>query len=192
MNSIRSAISSAPDNSDEVKVLIDGPSQIQEVRKFLEAQDFANVQLVDDEGIVYLTASRKIPDDKPSDTLSSEVVQPTKISQDITLKISTGVIISCDTRKYNTLFLASFLRSLAQSKIKPDILALTNSAVKLAAYNSPTVDYIHELVASGVEVLISESCADRLGISDALGVGVTVAMSAIIEKIFACERIMSI
>ena len=113
--------------------------------------------------------------------------KPTKLI----LQHSTGVLISCDNGKYKKNFMQKILISLVASKIKPEILALMNAAVSLAAYNSKSCDYLKELEAAGVKILISESCADYLGITEAIGAGTAVDMSEIFEEIFSCERIVN-
>ena len=84
------------------------------------------------------------------------------------------------------------LDSLVKSKIKPDILALMNGAVNLAAYNSLTCNYLKELENNGVKILISESCSDYMGITEAVGAGTLVDMSEIFEEIFSCEKVISL
>ena len=88
--------------------------------------------------------------------------------------------------------MTKILSSLVQSKIKPEVLALMNGAVALAAYNSPSCDYLKELEAANVKILISESCADYMGVTEAIGVGSVVDMSEIFEEIFSCEKVVSL
>ena len=67
-----------------------------------------------------------------------------------------------------------------------------NAAVKLAAYNSDTLKYLKELNSEGVKILISDSCADRMGVTEAIGIGVLADLSEIIEEIFSCERVVNV
>ena len=64
--------------------------------------------------------------------------------------------------------------------------------MKIAAYNSPLCVTLKKLEAEGVQVLISESCADRLGITEAAGAGVIADMAEILDEIFSCGKIVSI
>ena len=84
------------------------------------------------------------------------------------------------------------MSSLIKSRNKPDVIALVNNAVNLAAYNTPSCDDLKRLEASGVQILISESCADRTGITEALGAGVVVDMSEILDELFSCQKVVSL
>ena len=208
--------SSLKDNENELKILIDGPIQVEEIRKFLEPLGFSDFILEDDDGNLYLMTSRKIEE------VETEKAEPVKITEEIkiqtpkeektapkepkeniikentikniniNIKNSTGVLISCQSGKYKNIFMKKILVSLVNSRIKPDVLALMNGAVNLAAYNSTACDYLKELENEGVKILISESCADLMGISEAVGAGTLVDMSEIFEEIFSCEKVVSL
>ena len=192
---------SVADDENEIKILLE-PSQIDGVKRAIEFLGFTNIMLEDDEGNLYLTASKetvkeenKIEEEvKPA----AEVTQPPlpvviqKTPKTEIIKNSTGVLISCENQKYNSIFMRKFLSSLVNSRIKPDIVALMNGGVKMAAYNSPTCEYLKKLEADGVKILISDSCSDRIGITEAIGVGDLVDMSEILEEIFVCERIVNV
>ena len=125
----------------------------------------------------------------------SENIQPAKtpvISNNIIIKNSTGILISCKNKKFPDFFLTKFIISLSKSKIKPTLIAIINNAVKIAAYNSQTCDYLKQLENDGVKILISDSCADRLGITEVIGAGILTDMSEILEEIFMCENTLSI
>ena len=193
---------------NELKILIDGPAQADSVKKFLEPQGFNNILPEDDEGTLYLIASRPNQnqkdkakeateaDDKEykqdkskqeTEQLTSKPEKKVQSSQN-----STGILISCETGKYNQTFYRKFLSSLIKSETKPNIIALMNGAVKLAAYNSQTCDFLKKLEADGVKVLISESCTDRLAMTGAVGAGEIIDMSEILDEIFACEKVISV
>ena len=172
---------------DEAKILIDGPEQAEGLTKLLKSQGFDDVMLEDDDGLLYVTAAKHKPEPAPQ-IQPAQTAQPKAISKPVT----SGVIISCEFRKHKSLFLQKFLASLLHSSPKPEVIALMNSAVKLAAYSSPSCRHLKALEAQGVIVLVSESCADTLGISEALGAGVMCQMSEILSKIFSCEKVVSI
>ena len=48
---------SLKDNENELKILIDGPVQVEEIRKCLEPLDFSNFVLEDDDGNLFLLTS---------------------------------------------------------------------------------------------------------------------------------------
>ena len=188
---------SITNNENELRIAIVDISRVDEIKKLLEAQGYSDIVPEDDEGNLYLTASRK---DNAEDKTSEQPPEPKQIPQVQSqpalklpaIKISTGVLISCESGKYKRPFFKKVLMSLVTSKIKPDVLGLMNGAVRLAAYNAPTCAYLKALESDGVKVLISESCADNMGITEALGVGESVDMSEIFEAIFSCEKVVSI
>lgn len=190
---------------DELKILIDGPSQADAVKNFLVSQGFDKIILEDDDGILFITASKisgekeKLQQDQKEDDHEEIKPEPeTKkaaYSQSNNINIeprTTAIIISCDNRKYKSSFMNRFLFSLVQSKAKPNVIALMNGAVKFAVYSSETCEHLKELEAAGVNILISGSCADRLRITEAAGAGIIIEMSALLEKVYECERIISI
>ena len=183
---IRSSLSV---DENELKILIDGPAQSDAIKKFLEAQGFNNIFPEDDDGALYLVASKVDEQEEEEENEVPPVKVPERYHEE---NNSCGVLVSCDTGKQKFMFLKKFISSLTKTQTKPDVIALVNSAVKLAAYNSPSCDDLKRLEASGVQILISESCADRIGMTEAAGVGVVVGMSEILDEIFSCAKVVSV
>ena len=199
---------SLDENEHELKILIDSPSQSQEITKFLTSEGF-RVILEDDDGVMFLSASKKDSeieseqepepesnsDIKLQDLLTEDDPKTklqVKVMNNNVIKDSSAVILSYENKKYMPEFTAKIIASLNKSKIKPDVIVLMNNAVSLAAYNSPVCDALRELESIGVEILISDSCADRMGITEVLGAGTLADMSEIFEKIFTCEKVISL
>lgn len=194
-------------NENEVKILI-APTQFAETKKTLENLGFNDVILEDDDGNLYVMASKEskteVQEVNEVKTLKTETETPIEIPDNLPvapvavkakpeiIKNSTGVLISCESQKYKSPFIKKFLDSLVISRIKPDVIALINGAVKIAAYNSPTCEYLKKLNSEGVKILISDSCSDRIGVTEAVGVGELAEMSEILEEIFSCEKIVNI
>ena len=212
-------------NERELKIIIDRPDQSEVITKYLTSEGFS-VLLEDDDGTMFLLASKPAQDDNDSDSKlesdsESELEPEPEFDSDIKLqdfltpienednsknvsqvkpkvinntviKDSAAVILSYENKKYMPAFTEKIIDSLAKSKIKPDVIVLMNNAVPLATYNSQVCDELRELESLGVEILISESCADRLGVTEALGAGVLTDMSEIFEKIFSCEKVISL
>ena len=201
LNFLRDSIA----NEKDIRILIE-PSQFVEIKKFLENLNFSDIIPEDDDGNLFIMASRVLESDEASTPVKidekpveqvDEIETPHKTIQTVKPKIeiiknSTGVLISCENAKCKSLFMKKFLSSLVNSNIKPDIVALMNGAVKLAAYNSNTCEYLKKLEDYGVKILISDSCADRMGIKEAVGVGIMVDMADILEEIFVCEKVINI
>ena len=206
-------------NEHELKILIDRPDQSEGITKFLTSEGFS-VMLEDDDGVMFLLASKPHNDDNESESelepepesnsdikiqdLLTPVPVPVEdnaktasqtkpeVIKHTVIKDSAAVILSYENKKYMPEFTAKIIDSLSKAKIKPDVIVLMNNAVSLAAYNSQVCDKLRELESLGVEILISESCADRMGITEALGAGVLTEMSEIFEKIFSCEKVISL
>ena len=185
VNTVKNAVSSS---TDSLRVLIDSPSQAEAVKKFLESQNFSVVP-EDDDGTLYLTASKI-----PVRTLSKNPAVKTPIANPKSQESpgTTGIIISLRNKDINSSFLKKFLLSLLKVKAKPNVIALLDSAVKISAYNSPLCLILKKLETEGVQILISESCADRLGVTEAAGAGVIADMAEILDEIFSCSKIVSI
>ena len=181
VNLVKNAVNSSPE--EPLKIEIDSPAQAEAVKKFLEAQGFSVVP-EDDDGTLYLTAS-KIPVRTLKKTSPANPQQQESRS-------TLGVIISMRNKELSSSFIKKFLFSLLKVKTKPNVIALMDSAVKIAAYNSPLCVILKKLETDGVQILISESCADRLGISEAVGAGIVADMAEILDEIFSCSKIVSI
>ncbi len=177
VNLVKNAISTG----ESVKILVDGPLQADNIKKFLDTQGWS-VMIEDDDGSLYLTAMKDVQQPKVTPHVAPKETAPGTI----------GVLISCRNKEYNSAFIKKFLLSLLKTDIKPDVIALLDSAVKIAAYNSPSCVALKKLEDDGVQILISETCADRLGITDATGAGVIADMAEILDEIFSCSKIVSI
>ena len=220
---VKDSLSKNENSSErELKITIDRPDQSDDITRYLTSEGFS-VILEDDEGTMFLLASKPKEDNDSDSEAESEVPeisetepepelesgsdikiqdllitsekpesQAKKVIRHTVIKDSAAVILSYENKKYMPAFTEKIISSLNKSKIKPDVIALMNNAVSLAVYNSPVCDKLRELELDGVEVLISESCADRLGVTEALGAGALTDMSEIFEKIFSCEKVISL
>ena len=179
----------------ELKIQIDTPSQAQELQKFLETEGFTDILPEDDDGTLYLTASKKHPEysHTKQESVSEEKTTPMKGKQVIPSEPKRyGIVLSGECRKHEREFLEKLIASLLETENRPEILCLMNGAVKLAAYDTRSCDVLKKLAADGVSVLLSAPCADRLGITEALGAGVCVSMSEILEAVNSCEKLLSL
>lgn len=177
-------------DDEEIKILIDSPTIWPEINKFLISQGFNDIVPEDDDGALYIMVSKNAQKDK--EEVHEEAHETESSFTSANSKNATAILISGENKKYRYDFLRKFLLSLMDSRIKPDIIALMNDSVKLAAYDSETCDYLKKLNAEGVNVLVSESCADRLKLTEAIGTGELEDMSEIIERVLECEKVISI
>lgn len=179
-------------DDEEIKILIDSPTVWPEINKFLNSHGFNDIVPEDDDGALYIMVSKSIRKEKESEEIHEEAHETESSFTSANSKNATAILISGENKKYRYDFLRKFLLSLMDSRIKPDIIALMNDSVKLAAYDSETCDYLKKLNAEGVNVLVSESCADRLKLTEAIGTGELEDMSEIIERVLECEKVISI
>ncbi|MBQ3396834.1 MAG: hypothetical protein IJG34_10610 [Synergistaceae bacterium] len=179
-------------DDEEIKILIDSPVLWPEINKFLISQGFNDIVPEDDDGALYIMVSKNAQKDKEEVHEEAHETESSSSFTSANSKNATAILISGENRKYRYDFLRKFLLSLMDSRIKPDIIALMNDSVKLAAYDSETCDYLKKLNAEGVNVLVSESCADRLKLTEAIGTGELEDMSEIIERVLECEKVISI
>ena len=179
-------------DDEEIKILIDSPTVWPEINKFLISQGFNDIVPEDDDGALYIMVSKNAQKDKEEVHEEAHETESSSSFTSANSKNATAILISGENKKYRYDFLRKFLLSLMDSRIKPDIIALMNDSVKLAAYDSETCDYLKKLNAEGVNVLVSESCADRLKLTEAIGTGELEDMSEIIERVLECEKVISI
>ncbi|MBQ7544184.1 MAG: hypothetical protein IJT02_04490 [Synergistaceae bacterium] len=173
-------------DEQELRILIESPAQAEEITQLLKAEGFNDFVPEDDDGLLYLAATRREPPAKPEPALTPAPV-PAAIVQG-----TTGVVLSYEAGKYMPAFAQKFIASLLKAKSRPVVLALMNSAVTLAAYNSGACGDIKRLEAEGVRVMVSEACADRAGITEALGAGGLAEMPEIIDVLMSCEKVISL
>lgn len=181
---IREALDS---DEEEIKILLDDPSVWPEINKFLNSQGFNDIVPEDDDGALYVIFSKNAQKDQVINESKAQSANDIPV-----LRNAAAILISGENKKYRNDFLRKFIISLTKSKIRPDIIALMNDSVKLAAYDSETCSYLKTLVSDGVNLLVSESCADRLNLSEAIGTGELADMSEIIERVLECENVISI
>ena len=182
ISDIEKLIAEAKDEQ-ELRILIESPAQADEITELLKAQGFNDFVPEDDDGLLYLAAARKEPAPKP---------EPPAVVPAVSVPNTTGVLLSYEAGKYMPAFMQKFIASLLTAKSRPVVLALMNSAVTLAVYNSGACDSIKKLEADGVRVMVSGACADRMGITEALGAGIIADMTEIIDALMLCEKVISL
>ena len=184
---IQDSLADAGDD-EELKVLIDGPAQAASITKLLESQGFNDVMPEDDDGLLFLIAAKKKEETPPEPQETPEEPQPHPEKIPV-IPNSAGVLVSA---KHKAAFVQRVIASMSEGRTRPEIIGLMNSGVTLAAYNNPACEVLKKLEGEGVRVFVSEPCADRMGVTEALGAGELSDMGAIIDAVFACEKVVSL
>ncbi len=84
----------------------------------------------------------------------------------------------------------AFLKTLLDSKAKPDRLILINSGVQLASEDSKVLETLRGLSEKGMEILSCGTCIDFYGLKDKMGVGTISNMVEIIESLMEADHVI--
>lgn len=77
--------------------------------------------------------------------------------------------------------MASFLSRLLDSEIKPDVIVLYNSGVKLAAKGSAVLESLQSLENLRVEIICCGTCVNFYGLADQMAAGRVTNMPEIVK-----------
>jgi selenium metabolism protein YedF len=91
--------------------------------------------------------------------------------------------------KLGMLLLANFLRLLADSPQKPNMIILWNAGVKLACEDSTLLEYLKKLQAQDVEILACTTCLEYFDLKEKLLIGKSTTMVKSIEAMMNREVI---
>ena len=191
-------------NPDGIKILFESPVIANDVKKLLENANF-NVEISDDDGRISLNGKLKnIPSvvvpvvkdiNQDNQDNANDVPEKNQVNE-IKTKSTLGYLFSNQNfsrnKNYGTIFLTRTLKAIANSKNKPDVIALVNDSVKLALYNATTCDFLKMLERKGTRILVSGMCSDNFGITETIGAGVISDIDEIIQVISSCDRIINL
>ncbi|MBN1879122.1 sulfurtransferase-like selenium metabolism protein YedF [bacterium] len=79
------------------------------------------------------------------------------------------------------LLMKAFLNTLKDCEKRPAKIVFFNSGVKMTIADSPVLDTLQQLAASGTEILVCGTCLDFFNIKDKLSVGIVSNMLDIAE-----------
>jgi selenium metabolism protein YedF len=79
------------------------------------------------------------------------------------------------------ILMKNFLAKLISAEVKPKMMVLYNSAVKLAAKGSPVLESLHSLENLGVEIICCGTCVNFYGLADQMEVGRITNMPEIVK-----------
>lgn len=108
-------------------------------------------------------------------------------------KSSMGIMFTSDkigaeSGGLGEVLMKSCLGTLVQCEKAPSVIALMNSAVKMAVLGSSCQDYLCELRDRGTLILVCGTCTKHFGITEAVSVGVISNMFEITEAVFGTSK----
>jgi selenium metabolism protein YedF len=157
-------------------VWIDNEVAAANVARFLENKGFMVKKEYGEESIV-LEAK-----------IESKETQGTPQKKGSTGIMFTSDIIGAESGGLGEVLMKSCLGTLVQSEKAPSVIALMNSAVKMALSGSSCHDYLCELRDRGTLILVCGTCTKHFGITEAVSVGVISNMFEITEAVFGTTK----
>ena len=83
--------------------------------------------------------------------------------------------------KLGTMLMRNLLAKLITAELKPRMMVLYNSGVKLAAKGSPVLESLHSLENLGVEIICCGTCINFYGLADQMDAGRVTNMQEIVR-----------
>ncbi|MFH0801641.1 MAG: hypothetical protein V2A78_04565 [bacterium] len=125
-----------------------------------------------------------------------EEVQTSKVSGPITPKniilLFTSDSLGRDSTELGRRLLRFFLNSLANNRIKPKAIILTNSAVSLACEDSPVLGKLAILEEQGIKVLVCALSCDEFKCEEKVKIGSLSDMDAICDNLMNAWKVISL
>jgi len=91
-----------------------------------------------------------------------------------------------------TRLMANFLSKLIDAQLKPKMIVLYNSGVKLAAKGSPVLESLHPLENLGVEIICCGTCVNFYGLADQIEAGGVTNMPEIVKVLTEAKATVTI
>lgn len=88
--------------------------------------------------------------------------------------------------------IANFLSKLIDAQLKPKIVVLYNSGVKLAAKGSAVLESLHSLENLGVEIICCGTCVNFYGLADQMEAGRVSDMPEIVKVLTGAKATVTI
>lgn len=80
-------------------------------------------------------------------------------------------ILGSPDEKLGVILMSNFLRLLGQREELPKYIILWNGAVKLAAKDTETIEFLQALEDRGVSIISCRTCVEYFGLEESMGVG---------------------
>jgi len=90
------------------------------------------------------------------------------------------------------LLTGKFLQILAEAEPLPKAICFYTDGVRLACEGSPILGELEKLEAQGVRLVLCNTCLNRLGLHDAVRVGIVGGMTDIITAMTTADRVITL
>lgn len=90
------------------------------------------------------------------------------------------------------ILMKNFLAKLITAELKPRMIVLYNSAVKLAARGSEVLESLHSLENQGVEVICCGTCVNFYGLADQIEAGRVTNMPEIVKVLTEAQTTVTL
>ena len=90
------------------------------------------------------------------------------------------------------MLMKNFLAKLISAELRPRIIVLYNSAVKLAARGSEVLESLHSLENLGVEIICCGTCVNFYGLADQIEAGEITNMPEIVKVLTEAQSVVTL
>ncbi|MGB2768115.1 MAG: sulfurtransferase-like selenium metabolism protein YedF [Candidatus Zixiibacteriota bacterium] len=94
--------------------------------------------------------------------------------------------------KLGTMLMRNLLAKLITAELKPRMMVLYNSGVKLAAKGSPVLESLHSLENLGVEIICCGTCINFYGLADQMDAGRVTNMQEIVRVLTEAQTTVTL
>ncbi|MGB2980339.1 MAG: sulfurtransferase-like selenium metabolism protein YedF [Candidatus Zixiibacteriota bacterium] len=94
--------------------------------------------------------------------------------------------------KLGTMLMRNLLAKLITAELKPRMMVLYNSGVKLAAKGSPVLESLHSLENLGVEIICCGTCINFYGLADQMDAGRVTNMQEIVRVLTEAQTTVNL
>lgn len=115
-----------------------------------------------------------------------------RIEKDTISVMFTSDKLGADSDGLGDTLMRAYLGAVAQNEKPPAVMALMNTAVKMAVKGSSPFDYLCEIADKGSMILVCGTCTKHFGITEEVGVGVISNMFEITEALAGTSKTITV
>jgi selenium metabolism protein YedF len=175
----------ALDSCDEVTVLVDNTTALENVKRLASVSGCA-VEVTDDSDGVFRIHIKK-PEGPSPECATSPAPQS---AQGPTVFVIPSNVMGYGNDELGALLMKAFIHTTIDLEHRPDIMILYNTGVKLTASDSGVVDDLKALEEKGVRILVCGTCVNFFELSGKIGAGTLSNMYDIASALSTAGRIV--